>query len=188
MKLIIGLGNPGKDYLKTRHNTGFMALDALQANWHAPNFSLNKKFKAEISELETNGQKIILAKPQTFMNASGEAIQAIVAYFKIKPEDIWVIYDDVDLPLGKIRIGQFESAGGHNGLKSIIECLGVKNFIRFRIGIAENHPGKIELEKFVLQKFGFLEKNKIKQSLADTTNAAAMLLAEPMDKVMNKYN
>ncbi|MCX6785406.1 MAG: aminoacyl-tRNA hydrolase [Candidatus Komeilibacteria bacterium] len=185
MKLIVGLGNPGKEYEKTRHNTGWLVLDSLvrQEQW-----AENKKAKLLYLKTQLNEMAVELIKPLTFMNNSGEAAAYAAKNHQAKPEDIFVVYDDLDLPLGKIRIGQFESAGGHNGIKSIIEHLKTKKFIRVRIGIGNGNSAKQPAEKFVLQKFGLTEKNKIKEAINTAAEAIKMLMAEPLEKVMNKYN
>ncbi|MBU1179584.1 aminoacyl-tRNA hydrolase [Patescibacteria group bacterium] len=148
MKLIIGLGNPGQKYEKTRHNVGFMSVDFLQKKIDAPEFKFNKKCKAEISKADG----IILAKPQTFMNNSGEAVSKLLSFYKIEPEKIIVIHDDLDLELGKLRESKNRGSAGHNGAQSIIDGLGTKNFTRIRIGIGRP-PIKIPPESYVLQKF-----------------------------------
>lgn len=152
MKLIIGLGNPGEKYKKTRHNTGFMALNDLARALRAATFSLHPKFNAEISETMVENEKIILAKPQTFMNESGKAAEATSDYYKISANDIIVIHDDLDIALGEYKIAKNRSSAGHKGVQSIIDALGTKDFTRIRIGIkiAEN---KIPTEKFVLENF-----------------------------------
>lgn len=196
MKLIIGLGNPGKEYEKTRHNVGWMVLDKLaclaEANERkqAGNEKWSQSKHAKLLYLRTklNGQEVELIKPLTFMNNSGEAVAYASKKHNLKAEDIFVIYDDVDLPLGKIRIGKFESSGGHNGIKSIIDHLKNKNFIRFRIGINKETPSKIPADKLVLQKFGLLEKSKINFSIEKTVEAITTALTEPLDNVMNRFN
>lgn len=185
MKLIVGLGNPGKEYEKTRHNAGFMAVDLLAGD---EPWQYNNNAKTDFVKLDLNGQDVELLKPADFMNNSGFSVARAVKNHNLKIEDVMVVYDELDLPLGKIRVGRFDSAGGHNGLKSIIEHLGAKNFIRVRIGIGNAHANKVPAEKFVLQKFGLLEKSKINQSVKLAAQAITMLLTEPLDKVMNKYN
>ncbi len=185
MKLIIGLGNPGQEYQKTRHNAGFMAVDLLA---HGESWQHNKNVKADFIKLELNGQTVELLKPADFMNNSGSSVAQESKNHNLKIEEVIVVYDDLDLPLGKIRVGRFDSAGGHNGIKSIIEHLGAKDFIRVRIGIANSHAYKVPAEKFVLQKFGLLEKSKINQSVKLAAQAITMLMTEPLEKVMNKYN
>jgi len=152
MKLIVGLGNPGKEYDGTRHNFGFAVLDAL-AKKNNVTFSLNKKFKSEICELFINGEKIILAKPQTFMNKSGESVREIVGYFNISNDRVWVIHDDIDLEIGNVRVRKNGSSGGHKGIQSIMDNLGTENFVRFRLGIKSEHCDFLSTEEVVLQRF-----------------------------------
>ena len=152
MKLIIGLGNPGEEYKKTRHNDGFLTLDELVLSSEYQVLSTQLKFNAEISNGTIDDEKIILAKPQTFMNNSGQAVKAIVDYYKIKPEDIIVIHDDLDIPLGEYKISKNKNSGGHKGVQSIIDYLGTKDFMRVRIGIMVENK-KTPTEKFVLEKF-----------------------------------
>jgi len=147
MKLIIGLGNPGEKYEKTRHNIGFRAVDKFQRNNNFPEFSFPKKFQAEISKGILNNEKIIIAKPQTFMNLSGKAIKALIKNYKLETKNLIIVHDDIDLPLEKIRIVKNRGAGGHRGVESIIQGLGTKNFIRFRFGINPNAKIKMQNEK-----------------------------------------
>lgn len=165
MKLIVGLGNPGKEYEKTRHNLGFMVIDALAGRLGLlDGFKMDKKFNAEIAR---KGD-LIFAKPQTFMNESGRAVQAIAQYFKIHPEEILIVHDDKDMELGKIRLRDQGSSGGHRGIASIIQALGTENFSRLKLGV----KGKREISdtsKFVLQKFSLFEKNKAKQLVEKAT-------------------
>lgn len=160
MKLIVGLGNPGKKYENTRHNVGFMVLDTLVHELYAK-FSNNKQLKAELSEINIDGEKVILAKPDNFMNNSGEVVSAIANKFKLDPSDIWVVYDDASLPFALLRTRLEGSAGGHNGVKSIIASLQAEDFIRLRIGIGET-PEKIPLEDWVLSKFTKKEQKTLK--------------------------
>ncbi|MDQ7009380.1 MAG: aminoacyl-tRNA hydrolase [Candidatus Gracilibacteria bacterium] len=150
MKLIIGLGNPGKQYEKTRHNVGFIFLDKLASENNFSDFKLETKFKGEISEGRFEGEKTILIKPTTFMNLSGESLRKIVDFYKIDLEDIIVIYDDKDMDFGKIRFRETGSAGGHNGIKSIILHFG-KDFKRIKIGIG--YDNKYDVSDWVLGKF-----------------------------------
>jgi len=185
MKLIIGLGNPGKEYAKTRHNAGFMALDLLAEN---DRWQENKKAKALYLKKEIDGQAVELLKPQTFMNKSGLSVFYAAKNHNFEPEDIFVVYDDIDLPLGTIRIGKFTSSAGHKGVQSIIDHLKSADFIRFRIGIKNSVADRQPSEKFVLQKFGLLEKKKLQQALDKTVEAIKSALTEPLDKVMNQFN
>ncbi|MBW6441123.1 aminoacyl-tRNA hydrolase [Patescibacteria group bacterium] len=163
MKLIVGLGNPGDEYRISRHNVGFIIIDKIIEAFSFNNFSHHKKFNADISENVIFGAKFILAKPQTFMNKSGEAVKSMVDYFDIDIEkDLIVIHDDIDIKIGKYKISQDRNSGGHNGIKSIIEYLGTKNFQRIRIGI-EIDERQIPTEKFVLEKFKNEELKMINQ-------------------------
>lgn len=169
MKLIIGLGNPGKEYKNNRHNVGFMILDSLYKKYK-DNFSLfkeDRKMKAEVSIGEIEGQKIILAKPLTFMNNSGISLTAIMNFYKIKLEDILVIQDDKDLEFCKIRIKDESSAGGHNGIKSIISAIGTNEIKRFKFGVANEKLDFMETDKFVLEDFSGEEKKKINEQVDD---------------------
>lgn len=174
MKLIVGLGNPGAEYEKTRHNVGFMCVDFLQEKLGFPEFELQKKFSALVVESNVNGEKILLAKPQTFMNSSGEAVQKLVNFYHVAPEDIWIVYDDVDLPLGTIRVRGEGSAGTHNGMKSVIASLGFQNFPRLRIGIESRGveaPKQQDITSFVLHPFLKKELPIVKKSLEEGINA-----------------
>lgn len=152
MKFLIGLGNPGEKYQNTRHNAGFLFLDYLAAQLGGEGFKVEKKFKSEICKVGD----LLLVKPQTFMNLSGEALVALVNFYKCPLEDVLVIYDDVDLKLGDFRLRAKGSAGTHNGMKSIIACLGATEFPRLRIGIesrGEHAPAQQDLHSFVLENF-----------------------------------
>lgn len=188
MRLIVGLGNPGKEYLKTWHNIGFLALDQIASSFNFEKFKLEKKFQAEIATGEIANQKIILAKPQTYMNNSGLAVGALAKYYKIKLEDIIVIHDDIDLPLGRIKIVNDSSAGGHNGIKSIIQYLKTQQFTRIRIGVSTPKKEKIGSADYVLTKIGLLQSSKIKEIIKKTTSAVEEVVDVSLDSAMNKYN
>lgn len=161
MILIVGLGNPGAKYKDTRHNVGWQMIDHLHKAWSFVAFSHEKKFKSEIAKGTVDGTSIILVKPQTFMNASGESVQALANYFDIPPERIWILHDELDLPFGSYKFQKERGAAGHNGITSIIESLGTNTFHRVRIGIspsAEKRPQ--ESKHFVLKKFSFFERRK----------------------------
>ncbi len=162
MIVIVGLGNPGKEYEKTKHNIGFLFLDMISTSWKLPAFHLDKDFNAEISKGTYENQDILLVKPQTFMNLSGQAVLAIQQFYKLSPEDFWIVYDELDLPWGKIRIRKEGSSAGHNGIKSIIAALGSEKFHRFRIGIQPEHfePGQ-ERQSTVLGKFSKDEQKQM---------------------------
>lgn len=142
MLLIIGLGNPGKKYTRTRHNAGFFMLDKIQSVFSFPKFEFNKKFQAEISSGEIKNKKIILAKPRTFINLSGEAVRAISDFYKMTPEELLVIHDDIDIELGKIKVAADSSSAGHNGVENIIDVLGTQKFRRVRVGIGKTPEEK----------------------------------------------
>ena len=186
MKLIIGLGNPGEKYKNTRHNIGELIISAWAEKNLSDGFKSNKKLQSLICKSLFNGQKIILALPQTFMNNSGIAVSQISKFYKIKPQDIWVIHDDLDLPLGKVRISKNKNAAGHNGVQSIIDFLKTKDFIRFRIGIDNGQQKKSE--NFVLKKFTAKEKEILKEIIKKTSLAIETTLREGLNKVMNKFN
>jgi PTH1 family peptidyl-tRNA hydrolase len=165
MKLIIGLGNPGEKYQKNRHNTGFIILDELNEDWSFPDFEFSKKFNADISEGIFEGDKIILAKPQTFMNNSGEAVQKIMSFYKLASEAILVIHDDLDINFGESKISNDSGPAGHNGVQDIINKIGTKNFKRIRIGIEGEEKRKTRIipgDVFVLQDFSSEELETIK--------------------------
>lgn len=158
MKLIVGLGNPGRDYEATRHNAGFMVLDALAGKLGVELVN-DRKLKADIA-ITLRAETLILAKPTTFMNKSGDSVQKIASYYKVAVEDVWVVSDDLDLEFGTIRVRRGGSSGGQNGLKDIIEKVG-EDFVRFRVGIKNSQADQIAADKFVLQKFTGDEQEKL---------------------------
>jgi len=174
MKLVVGLGNPGKKYKKNRHNLGFMVIDTLVKNLNE-RLKVCKRTNSKRAKVKINNKEVMLAKPQTFMNKSGLAVRKITNYYKIRPRDIWIIFDDIDLPLGEIRIRHQGSAGGHNGVASIIENLSTDQFNRLRIGIGSNREKNIPAEKYVLQNFN---KDKIKEINQTAEKAAEKLKNE----------
>lgn len=185
MKLIIGLGNPGKEYERTRHNAGFMVLDKLSQNL---GISIDKSgYKGLYGKGRVNGEDIILLKPQTFMNLSGESVRAVMDYFKIKTEDIVVIFDDLDIEVGKVRIRTNGSAGGQNGMKSIIQHLGTQDFLRIRVGIGKDPL--IETSKYVLGRMSKEQEVDFEKGL-DKGMSAAVKFANGMaiDKIMQEAN
>ena len=185
MKLIIGLGNPGSQYKKTKHNFGFLVLDKLAGKnkWHSSASTQAKFLKMDIAH-----KSVKLLKPQTYMNNSGQAAAYAQKKHNFKTEDIIVVYDDLDLNFGSMRIGQFESAGGHNGIKSIIQHLGFNNFIRIRLGINNELSDKIPAEKFVLTKFKRSEKKDLDQMIDNAAQAITTILDSGLENAMNKYN
>ena len=165
MKLIVGLGNPGAEYRHTRHNIGFMVIDEL-AKTLGVELNPEKKLKAELC-ITLRAETLILAKPDTFMNASGSSVTKIADYYKISPHDIWVISDDLDLDFGTVRLRRGGSSGGHNGLKDIIQKVG-EDFIRFRVGIKNASLERIPSEKFVLSKFDSEEQKELENVIEKT--------------------
>jgi PTH1 family peptidyl-tRNA hydrolase len=185
MKWIVGLGNPGKQYEKTRHNIGFMAVDAFAELAGITVFK--QQFRAEIGEGVIRGEKVVLMKPLTYMNLSGEAVRAFYDYYKADLEDFLLIYDDLDTELGKMRIRYKGSAGGHNGVKSVIQHLGTEQFKRIRLGISRPAAGA-DVVNYVLSPFTAEEMPRVKDAIQTACQALMEMLEQPFDKVMNKYN
>jgi peptidyl-tRNA hydrolase, PTH1 family len=185
MKLIVGLGNPGKEYEKTRHNIGFIILDELSQSVKTT-FSYKSKFKGEITQVTIKGETVILLKPTTFMNLSGEAVNLVKKFYNINNEDILVVYDDLDLETGKVRFRQKGSAGGHNGIKSIISCINTENFHRFKIGI--DRDARIPVVNYVLGKFTKEQQAVVNTSLSMYIDAIVDWIQNDILYVMNKYN
>lgn len=184
--LIAGLGNPGPEYEKTRHNTGFMSLDLLAARLQVK--VSKERFKALTAQADFDGQRLLLMKPLTFMNASGIAIEAAAHFYKIPPERVLVLFDDISLPVGKLRIRKNGSAGGHNGLKSIISCLGSDQFPRVKIGVgAKPHPD-YDLADWVLSNFTGPEDKLITEATARAADAALEIIARGVPAAANDYN
>ena len=185
MKCIVGLGNPGKQYEQTRHNIGFEVIDTLANQFSIP---LNQsKFKGLYGIGFFNGEKVLLLKPLTYMNLSGESIRAVMDYYQIELEDLVVIYDDLDLPVGKIRLRQKGSPGGHNGIKSTLAHLGTQEFNRIRIGIDRPQAG-MSVPDYVLGRFRPDEKPLTEEAVKRSADACASWLGKPFLQVMNEYN
>ncbi len=199
IKLIVGLGNPGEKYEKTRHNLGFEVVDVLAKKLNADKFTEEKKFKAEIAKAELTGDgetiQIVLMKPLTYMNLSGKAVQLYAQYFKIKPDEILVIHDELDILLGKMKIRQGGSAAGNHGVESIIETLGRDDFIRLRLGIGvdktlagEHGAVNFKAEEFVIDRFEAKEKSKVKAIIKRAVQAVETILNHGLEKAQNQYN
>ncbi len=192
--LIVGLGNPGAKYKSTRHNIGFMAVDYL-AEANGIRFTKDT-FKSQWGSAVILGRELILAKPVTFMNLSGVAVRSLSDYFHIEPKDIVVIYDDIDLEFGILRIRAKGGSGGHKGMESIIEHLGTKDFPRIRLGIGRPEmqgqgsrvKGQVEVADYVLSNFKPDEKDVLKQMLDRTNEAVDVILKDGVEKAMNKFN
>ena len=184
--LIVGLGNPGDKYENTRHNVGFMTVDILAERLRIPVQKL--KYKALTNTAELGGQKVLLMKPVTYMNLSGEAVRQAADFYKIHPERVLVISDDVSLPVGKLRIRAGGSAGGHNGLKNIIAQLGSDRFPRVKIGVGEKPHPDYEMADWVLSKFTGEDKKAIDAAILRAADAVECLLKEGPDRAMNRFN
>ena len=186
MFVIVGLGNPGKKYENTRHNAGFIAIDALAEKY---GISINeKKHKALCGSGYIEGNKVILVKPETYMNLSGESVRSVMDFYKIDPEeDMLVIYDDISLAPGNIRIRKKGSAGGHNGIKSIIAHAGTQNFMRVKVGVGEK-PSGWDLADYVLGHFSEEDNIKLKETMPDIIQATTLMVQGDVDKAMNDFN
>lgn len=185
--LVCGLGNPGDKYENTKHNIGFLAADEVRSHFGATPFSENKKFNALVSEFSDSENKIILAKPLTYMNNSGQAIRAIQDYYKIPIANILPIYDDIDLPFGQIRIRKNGGPGTHNGMKSLIQHLGSEDFPRIRLGIGQPHPEQ-DLSDYVLSRFGKIEEKEVSELLSKVPATIEEWLKSGLEAAMNKWN
>lgn len=191
MYIIVGLGNPGTNYAQTRHNVGFRAVDAVAAMWSL-SFQTRKlrflKFQAHVAEGQWGSERVVLVKPQTFMNDSGRCVAKVVNFYKVPLENLIVLYDDIDLDVGKLRIRAKGSGGSHNGMRSILEHLsGEQDFPRVRIGIG-NPPPKWDLKDFVLSKFSKEEEKIIAQTVQDAAKAVEVIIREGVDSAMQAYN
>ena len=186
MYLIAGLGNPGKQYEATRHNMGFDTIDCLVEEHNVPQGGV--KFNAMYGKGIIGGEKAILMKPLSYMNLSGGPIQEMSSYFKIDPEtELIVIYDDIDLEPGQLRVRKQGSAGGHNGIKDIIRRLGTEKFIRIRVGVGAKPKGW-DLTDFVLGHFSDSDRKLVDEGIRDAADAVELILSEGVDAAMNKYN
>jgi PTH1 family peptidyl-tRNA hydrolase len=188
MKLIVGLGNPGDKYKKTRHNAGFIAAEKLAEAFDFDDFKKAEKFKAEIAEGIIAGEKVVLVKPQTFMNLSGQSVQAMTSYYKLDPADVIVIYDDVEIPFGTLRVRPEGSAGGHNGMASVMQGLSTLQVPRIRLGIKPEKPFPGALEDYVLGSLTEDEKAAFAQLLDILPEVVESVLEEGVEKAMNRYN
>jgi len=180
MKLVVGLGNPGKKYEKTRHNVGFLVLDALHKqlkNEGISDWDNSKKFNAEIAGCTYKNEKIILAKPQTYMNDSGLSVGQIAHFYKMTERDLIVVHDDKDILLGEIKVQKDRGSAGHNGIKSLMEHLGTQDFMRIRVGVRSSNEKKMQdTAKFVLGKFGIFEKKTLHQ-----------IIEQSVEKILNLF-
>lgn len=186
MFIIAGLGNPGSKYEDTRHNVGFDVIDRISKEYHIAVDT--RKHRALIGKGVIDGVKVILAKPQTFMNLSGESIRELVDYYKVdEATELIVIYDDISLDVGQLRIRKKGSAGGHNGIKNIIAHLGTQEFPRIKVGVGDKPP-RMDLADYVLSRFSKEDREKMEQAFKDAAEAVEVMIAEGPDAAMNQFN
>jgi PTH1 family peptidyl-tRNA hydrolase len=186
LRLIVGLGNPGADYARTRHNAGFLVVEELAKRWSAA-WHFEKKFNANVARSERGVRKVLLVEPQTFMNASGEAIGSLLSFYRLPLEQLLVIVDDADLPLSELRLRPKGSSGGHHGLESIEQHVGSREFARLRVGIGRR-DGRREITNHVLGKFDPDERKWVEKVLARAADQADCWAAEGVEKAMNRFN
>ena len=185
MKAIIGLGNPGLKYAGTRHNVGFDAVTAIADKY---NMTINnRKFKGLYADGFIGGEKVLLVQPQTYMNLSGECVREVVDFYKLNPDEMIIICDDINLDVGRLRIRKKGSAGGHNGLKNIIAHLGTEEFPRIRVGVGEKTEGW-DLADYVLARFDKNSEPVIREALASVVGAVETWISDGIDAAMNRYN
>lgn len=185
MYLIAGLGNPTREYDKTRHNVGFSVIDVLADKYNID--VKERKHRAFCGKGVIKGQKVLLVKPQTSMNLSGESLRAAVDYYKLAPDEIIVIYDDISLDPGQLRIRLKGSAGGHNGIKNIIAQLGTQEFPRIKVGVGTKPP-RMDLADYVLSRFSKGEQDLMDEAFRDAADAAVMMITDGAERAMNHYN
>ncbi len=184
--LIVGLGNPGLQYENTRHNVGFMAVDLLMKDAES-NFTRNK-YEAIFGECTVGKNRVLVVKPQTYMNNSGRAVQQISAFYKIPADRIIIVFDDISLDVGKIRMRRNGSHGGHNGMRDIIELMGNNNIARVKVGVGQKPHPDYNLADWVLSKFPESDKENLDAALKKTVKALKEIMSKGIDSAMNKYN
>ncbi len=188
IRLIVGLGNPGIAYEKTRHNTGFIITEEIRRIYDLPKWETKPKFFAEISEGKIGKTKAILVRPRTMMNNSGKAVYAAAKFLKIKPEEILVVHDDADLPLGAAKISKNKSAGGHRGVNSVIRAFKTENFSRLRIGIQPSAKKRRDAMKLILGKYKPAEEKILKKIMKKAVPVMETAVNESLDKAMSEFN
>ena len=184
--LVVGLGNPDRKYLNTRHNAGFIAVDEIAASLGTA--IDKKKFDALVADVTLAGERVLLMKPQTYMNLSGVAVEKAASFYKIPPEHVIVLFDDISLDVGRVRIRRKGSAGGHNGIRSIIDYLQSVNFPRVKIGVGERPNPNYDLADWVLSTFKEDEKKAIREVASHCREIVELMLGGNVDKAMNLYN
>lgn len=185
MKIIVGLGNPGMEYVGTRHNVGFETIDRISEAYDIP--LRQQKLKGVYGQGIIHGEKVLLVKPMTYMNLSGECVGAVARFYKVQPKDVIVIYDDINLDVGQLRIREKGSAGGHNGIKSIISHLNSEEFPRIRIGVGMKRIGQ-DLVNHVLSHFSGEQLEAVAEGMENAVKAAELMVAGQTAKAMNTYN
>jgi PTH1 family peptidyl-tRNA hydrolase len=185
--LIVGLGNPGRDYARTRHNAGFLALDRLAERWRAA-WRDEKKYQSRLARVERDGRRVILCQPQTFMNASGEAVGAVAGFYQADPQRLLVVVDDADLPLGTLRLRGSGSSGGHHGLESVEQHLGTRDYARLRLGIGRQNPARREITGHVLGRFNAAETALLEKVLTRASEQIECWMLDGLAPAMNRFN
>lgn len=188
MWLIVGLGNPGSKYTLTRHNIGFLAVDALARSLGVETHAFKTEHKAQVVKLKIDDQDVILAKPQTYMNLSGESVVPLMNYYKITADKILVVHDEVDLPFGYMKLQKNRSAGGHNGVKSVIEQLGHQDYARLRLGVGRPSNPHVPVVDFVLQNFSNEEQQKLTDFLNHSGDAIESFIFDGFDRAAGRFN
>jgi peptidyl-tRNA hydrolase, PTH1 family len=183
MRVVVGLGNPGKQYHGTRHNVGFAVVDGLASGPAAGRFQ--SRFQAQVAEMMEGDQKVLLVKPETFMNLSGRAVHQVIDFYKVELADVLVVCDDINLPLGKLRIRSKGSHGGHNGLRDIQNHLGTQDYARLRVGVG---AGEEDLVDHVLGRFRPSERPVIEDAISLAIQAVSLWVGQGVDECMNRYN
>ena len=187
IKLIVGLGNPGREYEQTRHNAGFWAVEKLLARC-SPGMATKKKFHGLVDEVSVDGRRVVLLRPQTFMNLSGQSVAEAVRYLNVDPaRELLVIYDDLDLPVGRIRLREKGSSGGHNGIRSVISHIAGSDFPRIRIGVGRP-PVDVMVIDHVLSRFAKAERTLVDEAVERAAESARQACREPFPVVMNRFN
>ncbi len=184
--LVVGLGNPGAEYARTRHNAGFLVLEEV-ARRASAGWNFERKFDARVAKLDQGERKVLLAQPQTFMNLSGEAVSALVGFYRVPLNQLLVVTDDADLPLGELRLRPKGSSGGHHGLESIEQHVGTREFARLKVGIGRK-DGRREITGHVLGKFGAEEAELMDKVLQRAADQASCWVADGIEKAMNRFN
>lgn len=187
VQLIVGLGNPGQQYAQTRHNCGFMVVETLAQRWHIP-LKPDRRFQGRWAEVMLPSGKVRLLCPDTYMNRSGQSVRSLLDWFKLDPSQVLVVYDDMAIPFGRLRLRPNGSAGGHNGIKSVIEHLGGKNWPRLRVGVGSPNESQGDVIGHVLGGFSPAEQKQLRTVLDTAADSIQLLLKDGLEPAMNRYN